>query len=228
MQSCVQILRGLGYGSGDPGGLGRGLQNTGPGGGGYGGRGGSGAGLSGGDTYGSETDEDIEMGSNGGPFLIEEALVDAACEDLFGLDSEGGSGGGCVGLEAGEIHVWGYVQADGQAGEHGVDGSTPDIVDGGGGGSGGGISLSARRVELAAGSILSAQGARGGQGGTYDPGTGGGVCIGNGGGGGGGGRIKIFGDNVVSDGSIAVSGGSGGTGPQSDATGGTRGTSYVE
>ena len=218
---------GAGDGPGDAGGFGRGLRNSGPGGGGYGGRGGSGAENRGGDTYGTSSGEDIEMGSNGGPFLIESPEMDAVCSDIFEMNTDGGVGGGCVWLEAPAINVWGYVRADGRAGENGVDSRTPNIVDGGGGGSGGGIGLSSPNIRLHPPSTISAQGGPGGLGATYDPGTGEGTCIGNGGGGGGGGRIKLFG-RATEEGRVVADGGVGGTGPQSDATDGEDGTLFSE
>jgi cysteine-rich repeat protein len=221
---------GAGPGQGQDGGFGPGRLNVGPGGGGYGGEGGAGEGLEGGAVYGTASGTDFAQGSNGGDFLVDGRLS-GACDDLFGLLSEAGVGGGCIRLSAPDIQVSGFILANGGPGQAAVDGSTPGIVDGGGGGSGGAIVLQGRRVTLEPTGSISARGGAGGNGATYAPPGGvgeSGQCIGNGAGGGGGGRVKIFGDNVLIQGSISVPGGRGGTGPQSDSAGGDSGSTFVE
>ena len=221
---------GAGPGRGQDGGFGEGLTNVGPGGGGYGGEGGRGIGVLGGFPYGAAESFEIRQGSDGGDFHVR-GLLDGACGDLQGLSSEGGSGGGCVRLEAGAVRVWGYVRANGQPGEPAVDSSEPDIVDGAGGGSGGGIMIASPATTINEGGELTAVGAGGGSGATYAPFGGGGgpdgQCIGNGGGGGAGGRIKLFGRTTL-DGDINVRGGRGADGPQSNSTPGEPGTVFIE
>jgi hypothetical protein len=215
-------------GAGDEAGFGPGLSNVGPGGGAYGGRGGSGPGLSGGEPYGTARGEDIEMGSPGRGFSIEVPGFDgAACDDLVGLRSSGGAGGGCVRLEAPDIFVSGTIRADGRAGDIARDSSEPSIVDGGAGGSGGGILLAADRISLESGAVVQARGGRGGAGATYNRGGGGDQCIGNGGGGGSGGRVKIFGTTIANSAAVDARRGDGATGPQSNATGGQNGTVFI-
>ena len=216
-------------GTGDEAGFGPGLANVGPGGGAYGGAGGSGPGLSGGEPYGSVRGEDIEMGSPGRGFFIAVPGFDGrACDDLTGLESEGGAGGGCIQLEAPDIFISGTLRADGRGGEIARDSTEPSIVDGGAGGSGGGIYLGGDRISLEAGAIVQARGGAGGAGATYRRGGGDGdQCIGNGGGGGGGGRVKIVGGTVVNAASVDARGGDGSTGPQNPATGGQDGTVWI-
>ena len=215
-------------GTGDEAGFGPGLSNVGPGGGAYGGTGGSGPGLSGGEPYGTARGDDIEMGSPGRGFFIAVPGFDgAACDDLVGLRSNGGGGGGCVRLDAPDIFVSGTIRADGRAGDIARDSTEASIVDGGAGGSGGGIFLSGDRISLESGAIVQARGGRGGAGATYNRGGAGDRCIGNGGGGGSGGRIKIVGTTVVNSAAVDTRGGDGATGPQNDATGGQNGTVYI-
>jgi hypothetical protein len=84
------------------------------------------------------------------------------------------------------------------------------------------------RISLANTTSLVARGGRGGNGGRYAPLPGPDECIGHGGGGGGGGRIKILGNRTVNDGAtISVDGGVGGTGSESSATPGERGTVFI-
>lgn len=221
---------GAGSGMGESGGFGNGLFNSGPGGGGYGGPGGSGDGIDGGTTYGSQNENVIQPGSNGGDFRIEE-FMDEVCGDLQGMISSGGVGGGCVRLSAPTIQIVGYIRADGTHGESATDGTTPDIVDGAGGGSGGGILIDGDFINIADQAQLSARGGNGGGGATYDPNsnpTPESTCIGHGAGGGGGGRIKIFGRLLEVAGQLVVSGGAGGNGPQSSSPGGQAGSTHIE
>lgn len=106
--------------------------NSGAGGGSYGGVGGTGgfdAGDTpgtGGPTYGSATDQTIELGSGGGS-----------------TDSTpGGAGGGALIVRAGSISVSGTINMSG------ADGAAPGNARGGGGGSGGGILLIGGTVSL--------------------------------------------------------------------------------
>ena len=216
---------GAGLGIGQTTGVGPGLINNGPGGGGYGGRGGSGELTEGGLVYGDEQSATIEQGSNGGGYEVAIALGNA-CSDLQGLDTPIAIGGGCVVLDTPALDVVGYIDANGGIGNHGVDGSTPARVDGSGGGSGGGILIRAPRIT--GGGRISANGGHGGRGGTYERGGIDGTCIGNGAGGGGGGRIKFFGGTPASLGSVSVSGGSGAEGPQANATSGDDGSIFVQ
>lgn len=218
-------------GIGDDAGFGPGLRNVGPGGGAYGGAGGSGPGLSGGSPYGSASNNGIQMGSPGRGFRIEVPGFDgAACDDLVGLASNGGNGGGCIRLSAPDIEIAGDLRSNGLAGESARDSREPDIVDGGAGGSGGGILLDGWRIVLEEGAALFARGGSGGRGATYQrPGPDGDQCIGNGGGGGGGGRIKVIGSvRVENRGAVLdARGGDGAEGPQNDATGGQRGSVFI-
>ena len=219
-------------GLGDEAGFGAGLQNTGPAGGGYGGRGGAGPGLIGAAPYGTPTGEDIAMGGPGGGFTIVASGFDGACDDLVGLESAGGFGGGCVELRAPDVTIAGQVLANGEPGEDAPSGRVPAIVDAGAGGAGGGIRIVGRRVTIGPGALLGAEGGDGGVGGTYSPNGGAGAnesCIGNGGGGGGGGRIKVSATvSLQSRGAVRVQGGAGGEGPQSDASAGEQGSVFLD
>lgn len=218
-------------GVGTDAGFGPGLENVGPGGGGYGGAGGAGPGLSGGRPYGNASNNSIQMGAPGRGFRIEvPGFEGGACDDLVGMRSEGGAGGGCIRLSAPDIEIAGYLRSSGSAGQSARDSTTPAIVDGGAGGSGGGILVDGFRVTLERGALLSARGGSGGRGATYTP-SGGGrdSCIGNGGGGGGGGRVKVFGSIALDDRGAAMDarGGDGATGPQNNATSGERGSVFT-
>ncbi|MCB9521136.1 MAG: hypothetical protein H6698_07700 [Myxococcales bacterium] len=220
-------------GLGDIAGFGPGLANVGPGGGAYGGAGGAGPDLSGGTPYGTSDLDDIEMGSAGSGFTILVPGFDgAACDDLVGLASEGGAGGGCVRVYAPDIVVEGFIDANGRQGQAATDGSVPAVVDGGAGGAGGGIGLFGARITLASGARIRANGGAGGSGATYAPRAGGterDQCIGNGGGGGGGGRIKVFSTTRVTNAgaTLQAAGGGGANGPQNNATGGRPGSIVV-
>ncbi len=217
-------------GAGFEAGSGRGLQNIGPGGGGYGGRGGGGGGRLGGETYGIANDVNVLMGSPGGDFSITDTTSTGdACGDLNGFISEGGNGGGCVRLTAPDIQINGYIRANGEAGEAAPDGRVANIVDGAAGGSGGGIAITATRLSFGTNAQLSAVGGAGGRGGTYTRGVGDqDRCVGNGAGGGGGGRIVVVTPTPVQGtASVRVQGGAGGLGPQSNSTGGQQGTAIV-
>lgn len=223
---------GAGEGTALDTGFGRGLTNTGPGGGGYGGIGGSGPDIrAGGRAYGTESGDDIDQGSNGGGFSIVDSGIGDACNELVGIVTEGGTGGGCIDFTAStEVRVLGRITMDGQAGEDAITGSTPGPVDAGGGGSGGGILLRGSSIFIDAAARLSAAGGRGGRGGTYSARGGGGAddqCIGNGGGGGGGGRIKLFSPNTRVSGETNVAGGTGGPGPQAAGSSGARGSLHA-
>ena len=214
---------------GEDAGVGDGRRNSGPPGGGYGGEGGAGESLPGGSTYGTDSGDDIAQGSNGGDFAINIPLgMGGACDDLIGLVSVGGVGGGCVLLRAGTIIVDGFIEVNGADGEDAPDGRQPHIVDGAGGGSGGGILLAGETVRINNSGRLSAQGGDGGTGGRYDPtGMNADDCVGHGGGGGGGGRIKIFADNLTLRGNLNVREGQGAEGPQSNSADGDRGTIHT-
>ncbi len=208
-------------------GFGSGLVNTGPGGGGYGGFGGSGPDIrAGGQPYGTIDGDDIDQGSNGGGFIITQGGIGDACDQLLGIETVGGIGGGCIEFTAAtSITVAGQILMNGEAGENAVDGSIPGPVDAGGGGSGGGILLRADSIRIEPSAVLSAEGGEGGSGGTYRVGDGQSEqCIGNGGGGGAGGRIKLFATTVTSEGRVTAAGGAGGEGPQADGTAGQRGS----
>jgi cysteine-rich repeat protein len=218
---------GAGLGSGPDAGFGPGLENTGPGGGGYGGRGGSGPDLVGGATYGSFDDDEIRQGSRGGNFDVNDAFG-AGCDELLGMTSVGGAGGGCIELRAHTIEVLGYLRADGHRGQDApVDSGTPHIVDGGAGGSGGGILLVTTHLAFERVGQVTADGGRGGIGGTYRPDENEG-CIGNGGGGGGGGRIKFLGDDNDLGRRPSADGGLGAEGPQANGSNGQTGTIFIE
>ena len=153
---------------------------SGGGGGGYGGVGGNGHdnGGSGGGVYGDLTS--VLLGGSAG----------GGTSGFFG-SSSGGFGGGAIRLQAaGEVEIFGSVNANG--GNGGSNGY------GGGGGSGGAIIISAQEVIL--GDLLSANGGRGGVG-EFDNG-----------GGGGGGRILIetLQDGFNNFGTISVAPGRGG------------------
>jgi len=214
---------GAGAGQGQEAGFGRGLRNTGPGGGGHGGVGGAGPELGqGGRTYGDNITSDVDQGSNGGGFQIFDATgTGDACDQLVGLRTEGGRGGGCIILRSANIIVLGDLLADGEAGTDAVTGSRPAPVDAGAGGSGGGVVLDATRLQIGPTAVISVNGGTGGRGGTYTIGDGErDRCVGNGGGGGGGGRIKMFAENSTIQGIFRAAGALGGTGPQSNATAG--------
>jgi len=217
---------GAGAGQGQEAGFGRGLRNTGPGGGGHGGVGGAGPELGqGGSTYGDNIASDVDQGSNGGGFQIFDATgTGDACDQLVGLRTEGGQGGGCIILRSANIIVLGDLLADGEAGTDAVTGSRPAPVDAGAGGSGGGIVLDATRLQIGPTAVISVNGGTGGRGGTYTIGDGErDRCVGNGGGGGGGGRIKMFAGNSTIQGIFRAAGALGGTGPQSNASAGQSG-----
>jgi cysteine-rich repeat protein len=208
-------------------GFGQGLVNTGPGGGGYGGFGGSGPDTrAGGQPYGTADGTDIDQGSNGGGFFIAEAGIGDACNQLVGIETDGGIGGGCIEFTSStSITIAGEIRMDGSPGQNAVDGSTPGPVDAGGGGSGGGVLLRANAINVAASGVITANGGAGGRGGTYRIGAGQSEqCIGNGGGGGAGGRIKLFAGTINAQGQIAATGGAGGNGPQANGSGGQRGS----
>lgn len=220
-------------GRGVEAGFGPGLSNVGPSGGGHGGEGGAGPGLVGGRPYGAADDSTNFMGAAGGGFAIVDGfgLGDSACNDLVGLNSAGGRGGGCIGLLAPDVIVDGFLRANGTNGQAAPSGSRPAIVDGGAGGAGGGILISGERVRISAGAALTARGGAGGRGGRYSNGGAGvdGECVGNGGGGGGGGRIKVFATRTLNNrGGANANGGTGAEGPQNDATAGTRGSLLFE
>jgi hypothetical protein len=214
---------GAGDGTGRDGGFGRNLENTGPAGGSYGGIGGSGPGLFPSPAYGTPDGPDIEQGSHGGSFRIVAIGLGPACDILEGRVSAGGLGGGCFRARAPDIDIAGRILADGTPGQSASRSLETTIVDGAGGGSGGGILLDGRRVVIRDGAVLSANGAPGGRGGTFQLSNELEQCIGNGGGGGGGGRIKIFGGTTLR-GRLTTNGGAGAEGPQSNANSGRPGT----
>ena len=217
---------GAGPGLGQEAGFGRGLRNTGPGGGGHGGVGGAGPELGqGGSTYGDNVSTDVDQGANGGGFEIFDATgTGDACDQLVGIRTEGGRGGGCIILRSANIIVLGDLLADGEAGDSASTGVRPAPVDAGAGGSGGGIVLDATRLQIGPTAVISVNGGPGGRGGTYTIGDGErDRCVGNGGGGGGGGRIKMFANNSTIQGIFRATGAPGGTGPQSNASSGQAG-----
>lgn len=238
----IEVLTGSGIdanGAGDcergrgvEAGFGPGLENVGPSGGGHGGEGGAGPGLNGGQPYGEAESESNFMGAGGGGFAIIDGfgLGDSACNDLVGLTSAGGAGGGCITLRAPDIIVNGFLRANGEAGEASPSGSRPAIVDGGAGGAGGGVLLAGDRISIGRDGVLSARGGAGGAGGRYNNGGDGeqGECVGNGGGGGGGGRVKVFAfESLDERGGYSANGGRGAEGPQNDATSGELGSVFI-
>jgi hypothetical protein len=133
----------------------------------------------------------------------------------LGTGGAGGNGGGGIYIEAsGNIIINANIAANGTAGS-----STSTASNGGGGGgSGGCIELRAGgQIFIASGVTLSAQGGAGGNSTN--------ATKGGGGGGGGGGFIRLKGNRINNQGTLAVNGGSAGTGSATEA--GTAGSTGV-
>lgn len=156
---------------------------SGGGGAGYGGEGGDGGNAwgnpgvgEGGPTYGSATDETLEMGSGGGS-----GAKSGYRNDPNGYGGAGGAGGGAFLLDATTINIQGTLSAKGLDGENGHAVRCGVGHGGGGGGSGGTIILRGGSITMSG--TMDADGGDGGASGGFWGGAGGG---------GGGGRIKIF------------------------------------
>ncbi|RKZ28972.1 hypothetical protein DRQ36_09640, partial [bacterium] len=209
------------------------------------------SGGSGGSTYGSATDYNIDYGSGGG------GSGGGGGGWYYGADGQsGGRGGGCVALiSSGNMTVSGAIYANGgnaensngasNGGGESTDGDFDCSCDGyngcsicpqswytasggagggAGGGSGGGIKLMAEGTMNVTGT-LQARGGNGGCAGEPDPDNGSCFDFPKGGAGGGGGRIKIIYSSCLGGHSISPSvdrsGGSGGSGYYNGNAGGS-------
>lgn len=148
-----------------------------------------------GSVYGTESGDDLEVGSGGG--------AGGNAMGCLGVGGLGGAGGGAVALVGfSSVTIEGAIDATGE--KPPVDDSICGWRPGGGGGSGGSVLVASARVD--GGGDLSANGGAGGDGV--------GDAINNsfafGGGGAGGGRVKLFSPDDAFTGTLSASGGLGG------------------